>query len=165
MKVFTSQYFKNLILGAVQSNRLRLHVNVHNSHSEPCQKLFNAINTGSYIRPHRHSLDPKTECLLAVKGLFAFISFTNRGEIKSINLFGSEKYSEKLLVASGLELSANVWHTVISLVDESILFEVKEGPFNSSISKEFAPWAPEEGGPDAAEYLNLLQKKCRDKLK
>jgi cupin fold WbuC family metalloprotein len=141
-----------------------MHANVHNTHSEPCQKLFNAINLDSYIRPHRHALDPKDECLVAIKGLFALIIFSDHGSVKSITLFGSEKYSELLSIASGLEISAGIWHTVVSLLDESILFEVKSGPFDSASSKEFAPWAPEEESNDSIEYLFSLRQKSLELL-
>jgi len=64
-------------------------------------------------RPHRHSLDPKEECLIAVRGLFGLIEFSDHGGIESITLFGSEKYSQKFSIASGVSLPAGVWHTVV----------------------------------------------------
>jgi len=164
MKVFSNQYCEDLLSSAAQSQRLRAHANIHDSHDDHCQRLFNAINANSYIRPHRHSLDPKAECLIAIKGLFGFIGFTNKGDIESIILFGSEKYAEKLPIASGLELPAGVWHTVVSLVDQSILFELKAGPFDPNLAKEYAPWAPEEGGKDAQDYLITLRQRCLDQL-
>jgi cupin fold WbuC family metalloprotein len=164
MKVFSSQYFEELLSATSQSRRLRAHANVHRSYDEYCQKLFNAIQVNSYIRPHRHSLDPKDECLIAVRGLFGFIMFTDQGLIESITIFGSERYSDRFSISSGLELPSDVWHTVVSLVDESILFEVKSGPFDPSIAKELALWAPEEGGEDAAQYLETLKQKCLSEL-
>jgi cupin fold WbuC family metalloprotein len=160
MIVFSRRYFEDLLNTASQSQRLIAHANVHRSYADPCQKLFNAIKVNSYIRPHRHSLDPKEECLIAVKGLLAFIPFNDQGLIESVILFGSEKYSEKLSIPSGLELPSGVWHTVVSLVDDSILFEVKSGPFDPSLAKELAPWAPEEGDENAPQYLETLKKKC-----
>jgi hypothetical protein len=164
MKVFSRRYFEDLLNTASQSQRLRANVNVHHSYADLCQKLFNAIKVNSYIRPHRHSLDPRDECLIAIKGLFGFIMFSDQGLIESVILFGSEKYSEKLSIPSGLELPSGVWHTVISLEDESILFEVKSGPFNPSLAKEFALWAPEEGGEDAPQYLETLKQQCLSEL-
>ena len=164
MKVFSSQYFEDLIYEASQSHSLRAHANVHGSYADKCQKLFNAIQVDSYIRPHRHSLDPKDECLVAIKGLFGFIMFTEQGLIDSVNLFGSEKYSEKLSIPSGLELTSGVWHTAVSLVDNSILFEVKKGPFEPTLVKEFAPWAPMEGDKNANSYLMQLKKECLKQL-
>jgi cupin fold WbuC family metalloprotein len=157
MKIFTNTFFENLLLSAKKSDRLRASSNVHQSFEDPCQRLFNAVNISSYIRPHRHSLDPKNECLIAIKGLFALIIFSDEGAIKAITPFGSEKYIEKLSIPAGLELSAGVWHTVISLVENSILFEAKAGPFDPAVAKELAPWAPEEGVDNAKEYLEFLR--------
>jgi hypothetical protein len=53
---------------------------------------------------------------------------------------------------------------VVSLVDYSILFEVKKGPFEPSLAKEFAPWAPKEGDKKANSYLKQLKKECLTKL-
>jgi cupin fold WbuC family metalloprotein len=164
MIVFSRQYFENLLNAASQSKRLRAHANVHRSYGDECQKLFNAIKVHSYIRPHRHSLDPKDECLLAIRGLFGLIIFNDHGLISSITFFGGEKYSEKFLIASGLELPAGAWHTVVSLVDNSILFEVKNGPFEPSLAKEFAPWAPEERDATAVQYFETLKRKCLSEL-
>lgn len=160
MKVFSRQFFDDLLSTASQSQRLRAHANVHRSYTDQCQKLFNAIKVNSYIRPHRHSLDPKEECLIAIKGLFGFVMFTDQGLVESVTLFGSEKYVEKLSIPSGIELPAGVWHTVISLVDDSVLFEVKSGPFDPCLAKELAPWAPDEGDRNAFQYMETLKQKC-----
>ena len=101
---------------------------------------------------------------MAIKGLFGFIMFTEQGLIESVILFGSEKYSEKLSIPSGLELTSGVWHTVVSLAENSILFEVKKGPFEPTLAKEFAPWAPKEGDKNANLYLKQLRKECLKKL-
>lgn len=164
MKIFSSQYFDELLNTAARSQRLRAHANVHHSYADQCQKLFNAIKIESYIRPHRHSLDPKEECLIAVRGLFGLIEFSEYGDIESTTLFGSEKYSQQLSIASGVELAAGVWHTVVSLVENSILFEVKSGPFDPALAKEFAPWAPEEDSEYAQGYLYALRQIGGDQL-
>jgi len=165
MKIFSRQYFDELLITADRSYRLRAHTNLHHSHEDPCQKLFNAVKTDSYIRPHRHSLDPKEECLLAVVGLFALITFYDEGKIDLITLFGSEKHSQKGSIALGLELPASVWHTVVSLTDGSILFEVKSGPYNPNTAKEMAPWAPKEDSDEALSYLSGLKSQALKLLK
>ncbi len=164
MKVFSSRYFEDLQMAASQSKRLRAHTNVHRSYTDYCQKLFNAITVNSYIRPHRHSLDPKDECLMAIKGLFGVIIFTDQGLIESVEIFGSEKYSEKYSIPLGIELPADVWHTIVSLVDDSVLYEVKSGPFDPGLAKELAPWAPEEGSENVPQYLAILKQNCLSKF-
>ena len=127
-------------------------------------EVIQCVNTDSYIRPHRHSLDPRDECLIAVRGLFGLIEFNDQGDINSTTLFGSEKYSEQFSIAAGIELPTGVWHSVVSLVDTSILIELKSGPFDPSIAKELAPWAPEEGSENAPHYLESLMQECLHEL-
>ena len=158
IKTFTPDFLKSLTSEAEKASRGRCHFNIHDSYSDPCQRLFNAIGPYSYIRPHRHSIDAKDECLMAVKGLFALILFEDDGEVKQIVRFGSERYAfEDSRVCAGAELSAGTWHTVIALVPDSVLLELKAGPFDPHMAKEFAEWAPEEETASAEEYLRRLR--------
>ncbi len=165
MKVFSTQYICDLLNAAKKSQRLRSHSNIHESYEDKCQKFFNAIRSDSYICPHRHSPDSRDECLIAIKGLFGLITFNNVGIINSIVLFGGEIYAEKLSIATGVNLPAATWHTVVSLVDSSVLFEVKEGPFLPHLAKELADWAPKEGEINASDFLASLKQACLRELK
>ena len=131
---------------------------MHFHNEESCQRLFNAIGAESYIPPHRHSLDPKHECLLAVNGLLALIIFDDLGGIINVTKFGSEIYTQSDdQCVSGVEIPANIWHTVVSITPSATLFEVKAGPFIPEIAKEVAPWAPDELSGEALSYLNFLK--------
>ncbi len=158
-KEFSMEFLDNLSLSALDSLRGRKNFNLHLDHSEPCQKLFNAVGVDSYIPPHRHLEDPKEETLVAVRGLFALIIFDEVGGIISICKFGTEKFLAQGVSIIGVELSPDIWHTVVALVENSILLEVKSGPFIATIAKEIAPWAPEEGTSDGANYLSQLKLK------
>lgn len=154
MRVFSSDFLNDLEITARQNPRKRAHYNLHNSYKEPCQRLFNALEFGTYIRPHRHLTDPKVELLVAVRGLLAFVAFNEHGHVKEITRFGSCVTGEELAV--GLEVTPEIWHTVIPLVPGCLLLEVKAGPFDPYQPKDLAPWAPNEGTPDADAYLRLL---------
>ena len=154
MRVFSSDFVNDLEIAAKQSPRKRAHYNLHHSYSEPCQRLFNALEIGTYIQPHRHWSDPKVELLVAVRGVFAFIAFNDKGRVKEITRFGSVVSGEELAV--GLEVTPEIWHTVIPLVPSCLLLEVKAGPFDPDQFKDLASWAPSEGTPDADAYLRLL---------
>ncbi len=160
MKVFSFDDLDRLIKGAEKSERLRTHFNVHESYQDATQKIFIALKSDSYIRPHRHTLDPKEECLIAIRGLMSLVLFSDWGEVRSITLFGSEKYTEKMSVASGVQVSANDWHTVISLSEDSILFEVKDGPYDVNFSKEFSNWSPAEDCNSSINYLKKIKELC-----
>lgn len=134
---------------------MRQHLNIHQSYDEFCQRLFNAIDINSYIRPHRHSRDPKTESLFAIKGIFALVIFDEFGKPLDVVKFGTERFGAHL--ASGVELSPGTWHTIIALTEEAVLLEIKAGPFDPGAAKELASWAPEEGSSLAQAYLETLR--------
>jgi cupin fold WbuC family metalloprotein len=154
---FTSEFLNALTCDAEQSNRQRQHKNIHQHYSEPCQRLFNAIGVDSYIRPHCHSLDPKEECLIAVRGRLALLIFDDVGQVVQVVRFGAQVADAQPTISAGVNFSAGVWHTVIAEVPGSILFEVKSGPFNPEQAKDYATWAPEEDTPEADKYLMQLK--------
>ena len=78
------------------SPKHRQHHNIHESYQDPCQRFFNAIDMDSYIRPHRHLLDHKRECLIALYGIMALIVFNDTGKVVEIIRFGTEKHKKKL---------------------------------------------------------------------
>ena len=159
--IFSDAYLSSLIFEAEASHRLRQHRNIHRSYDDTCQRLMNAICVGSYIAPHRHHLDPRNECLIAVKGLFAAVIFDSLGKIAQIEFFGTQKVEN---VSVGLELSSETWHTVLAMEENSVLFEVKEGPFDPSQAKEYPPWAPAEGSSEAKSYHLKLMVQCQQQL-
>ena len=154
MKVFSADFLNELTAQAQGSPRKRQHRNIHESYADPCQRLFNAIEPGSYIRPHRHAADPRDELLIAVRGLMALVEFDEQGKATGVVRFGVDRNGEGLAVAA--EVPATTWHTVIALVPGCVLLEVKAGPFDPSQPKDLAKWAPDEGSPAALPYLNQL---------
>jgi cupin fold WbuC family metalloprotein len=154
MKIFNAKFLDNLSSDARVTPRKRMSENIHGSYLEPCQRLFNAIEPDSYIRPHRHSIDRRDELLIAVRGLMVLILFDDVGNLVRVVSFGSEKH--RLALSFGVEVPSSAWHTVISLSPGSVLLEVKAGPFDPERPKEKAPWAPEEGSSAAVEYLKRL---------
>lgn len=154
MKVFSASYLNDLTAQAQGSPRKRQHRNIHESYADPCQRLFNAIEPGSYIRPHRHAADPRDELLVAVRGSMALVEFDEQGKVTGVVRFGVDRNEEGFAV--GVEVPANTWHTVIALEPSCVLLEVKAGPFDPNQPKDLAPWAPDEGAPAALAYLDKL---------
>jgi cupin fold WbuC family metalloprotein len=156
MKVFSSGYLNELTAQAQYSPRQRYHRNIHESYSDPCQRLFNAIEPNSYIRPHRHAIDPRDELLIAIRGVMALVTFNEKGRVTKVVRFGADRNDEGLAI--GIEISANTWHTVLALEQGCVLLEIKAGPFDPNRPKDLAPWAPCEGLVGVGEYLNNLRK-------
>lgn len=157
IKRFSPEFLEILIEEAGQSPRFRQHRNTHKSYEDHCQRFLNAIGMDSYIRPHWHSLDPKTETLIAVRGMFALLIFEGDGTVQEVIRFGTEKYAEIEGLSVGVDLPPGTWHTIIALVPDAILLELKAGPFDSTAAKEPAPWAPAEGSVESFPYLQWLR--------
>jgi cupin fold WbuC family metalloprotein len=154
MKIFTANYLNDLSGQATHSPRQRQHRNIHQSYQEACQRLFNAIEPSSYIRPHRHATDPRDELLVAIRGVMALVTFDDQGHVIGVLRFGSEKHGHD--IAAGVEVPSNTWHTVIAMEPSCVLLEVKAGPFDPNKPKELAPWAPDEGSASYQSYLKQL---------
>jgi hypothetical protein len=59
-----------------------------------------------------------------------------------------------------VEIPPGAWHTLAILSPEAVLYEVIDGYFDPKTHKRFAPWAPSEANPAAAqEYLGDLLKR------
>ncbi len=154
MKAFDAEYLNDLTGQAKNSPRLRQHRNIHQSYQDACQRLFNAIEPGSYIRPHRHTSEPREELLIAIRGSMALITFNDQGSVTGILRFGSEKHGSDF--AAGAEVASSTWHTVVALETGCVLLELKAGPFDPNQPKDFAHWAPAEGSALAQGYLQGL---------
>lgn len=155
IKVFSIECLDQLVIQAKKSSRLRQHANIHINYADPCQRLFNAIEPDSYIRPHYHGI----ETLVAIRGLMAIITFNDDGVIEEVQRFGIGSSISTLKISAGIEIPSGKWHTVVSLMSGSILLEIKAGPFDPDMPKFFASWAPEEGTNDGKDYLKQLIKK------
>ncbi len=147
MKIINRGDLDLLSREASVSARLRKNLNLHDDYTDPCQRLFNAMEPGTYIRPHRHSDPPKPECFMAIRGKMALVVFSDDGTIDQVIPFGSD------CEVVAIDLPAAVWHSIISLEQGSVFFETKPGPYVALSDKDFAPWAPEEGSPEVEAYL------------
>ena len=96
--------------------RLRRNANFHLSESEPANRLLNAIEPGSYIRPHRH-LDPnKDETMVVVRGSLGMLWFRDDGVVAG-----------QALLSPGGNCVVNIphgcWHTLVALESGTVFFE------------------------------------------
>jgi len=50
----------------------------------------------------------------------------------------------------GIELAEGHFHTLVALAPDSVIFELKQGPYQPTTDKAFLPQFPPEGTPEAA---------------
>ena len=144
----------NLIKNAINSSRIsprkRIILPFHKSPSDNLHRMLNAIQPESYIQPHRHLDPPKAESIIVLKGSIIFVEFDNTGEIKNYVQLSSDSFN------IGIDIEPGVFHTFFALVEDTVLFEVKPGPYDQGTDKDFASWAPSEGTESAIDYLRNL---------
>ncbi|MFH1625965.1 MAG: WbuC family cupin fold metalloprotein [Pseudomonadota bacterium] len=138
---------------AKSSPRKRLNYNFHKSFNEPVQRFLNALEPATYLRPHKHENPDKTEVFILIKGRVLILEYHDSGEIKDYIVLDHK------LGNIGVEIGAQVWHSFIGLEEDSVLYEVKEGPFVESSVKHYPEWAPEEGTEEAKEFNEAILKK------
>ncbi len=135
MKQITFSELTEQSTAAAQSPRLRAHRNLHPELSDPVQRLAIAMEPGTYIRPHRH---PHTfELLIPLRGRFVVLNFDDEGTVIRRVVLGEE--------CAALEMDAGVWHAVLSLDPQGVIFEVKHGGYRPVEEGDYMPWAPAEG--------------------
>lgn len=135
---------------ALSSPRLRMNHNFHNGPEDTLQRLLNAMEPGTYVRPHKHESPDKREVFFALRGTLCLIEFGDNGEIIAHTILNAAKGN------FGAEIAERTWHSILSLEPGSVAYEVKDGPYSPIDDKNFASWAPQEGSPEVKSYLNQL---------
>jgi cupin fold WbuC family metalloprotein len=141
MKLIDQAHLQDLSLRAMASPRRRDNWNLHPTLDDPIQRFCNAIEPGTYVRPHHHTLEGRWELFLALAGAAAVVVFDDGGVLR-----------ERAVVRAGgpthgVEIPAGAWHTIAALEAHTVLFEIKPGPYSALTDKDFAQWAPLEGDP------------------
>lgn len=137
---------------AKRNSRKREILALQRGNADSLQRMVNAIEPGSYVQPHRHHAPPKAESVVLLAGSIGFVAFYEDGTLNHdacILLHRSRG-------AVALDCRESVWHSFFALEPDTVVFESKSGPFNPDTDKEFAPWAPPEGSPEAVAYLERL---------
>ena len=132
------------------SPRRRIILPFHKTDDDHCHRMLNALQPGSYIRPHRHLTPPKAETILVLKGSICFVIFDSAGRIE--NHFSLAAGGPRI----GIDIEPLFYHTLFALENDTVVFEVKKGPFSPVIAGDFAEWAPPEGLSAAETYLEKL---------
>ncbi|WP_339477790.1 MULTISPECIES: WbuC family cupin fold metalloprotein [unclassified Pseudomonas] len=137
--------FDGLTEKAAASPRGRQHHNFHEM-DEPCHRMAVGLQPSTYIPPHRHLSADKAETLLVLKGRLGVLIFDEAGTVvdKRILQVGGD--------CLGVDLPAGVYHGLVVLEADSLMFECKAGPYRPVGEGELAHWAPREGEAGVAQY-------------
>ena len=127
------------------SPRLRMNHNFHPQLNDPVQRLLNALEPWSYIRPHKHI--QKEESFVLLRGTVLAVIFDDEGSIR-------DHYVLNLSIGHlGVEFEEGCYHMLTALEPDSVVYEIKEGPYIPHSEDFSAPWSPKEGTPEGKEFL------------
>ncbi len=155
LALMTRQRLDDAVQQSRKSPRGRIIAPLHRSLSDPLHRMLNATQPGSYVRPHCHFDPPKSEAWIVLRGTVLFVTFFEDGGIREHLVLDAE--SETF----GVDLVPGHYHTLAALKPNTVIYEVKTGPYEETTDKSFAPWAPAEGTVEAQNYLRNLLEACR----
>lgn len=150
MKIISDQTLSELSQKAALLPRRRLNLNFHEELSDPINRMLNAFELGTYVQPHKHENPDKREVFIVLRGSLLLVIFDDSGNPIDFILLDPAKGTH------AIEIPAGVWHSVISLAQGTVVYEIKDGPYIQPLDKNFASWAPKEGDMDCENYLSRL---------
>lgn len=135
---------------AKKSPRKRKNLNFHTFAADPLQRMIHAMESDTYVQPHRHINPDKRETFLVLRGRVAAIEFADDGTVDQWTVLDASAGN------FAVDMAQRAWHSLIALEDGTVIYEIKDGPYNPSDDKYFAPWAPAEGDPGCLAYRDRI---------
>lgn len=134
--------------------RLRCNHNLHQE-ADPVQRFLNALQPGTYVRPHRHLRrrpGAGFECFVLLQGAIGVLLLDGQGVVRQ------RERLEAGGALQGLQIPEGSYHTLVALRPDSVMLEIKEGPYDPSGDKDFLASFPLEG----SEAARLQERAWRD---
>lgn len=108
-------------LQAKDSERLRMNYNFHDSLDAKAQRLLNALQPGTELVIHRH-IDT-AETYFVLRGSIKVLFYNDQKEL--IDEFLLNPKNDEY----GIHIPKGQWHTLEVLEEDTVIFEVKDGPY------------------------------------
>jgi cupin fold WbuC family metalloprotein len=138
---------------ATESPRHRFPLILHKQGAD-FNQVFNFMLANSYMAPHYHPSDEKSEYIHLVEGNITVIYFDDLGTVK--NLIKLEESTTKCI-----KVPPFTWHTYVILSRKALTYETMFGKYDPGTWKAVARWAPDETSVSASNYLKKLKKISR----
>lgn len=141
IKRLTQDLLDTIAQQARTSDRQRQNYNFHELH-ERVQRFLNVLQPGTYVRPHRHLRAPDVngfEFFLVLQGAIGMIVLDGDGQVlhtERVSATGETR---------AIELAEGTYHTLVALEPDTVMLELKEGPYDRTTDKEFLEQFPNEG--------------------
>ena len=128
MKIIDAYLLDLISEQAKTSPRLRMNYNFHETLDAKTQRLLNAMEPGTKLPIHRHQTTPETYIVL--KGSLKVLLYSDNHELISTIEVDPKKG------VFGVNLPAGQWHTIEVLETGTVIFEVKDGPYQPISDKD-----------------------------
>ena len=99
------------------------------------------------MRPHRHRRNGSGtgfECILVLQGTIGLVLFNSEGDIQQLLHLSTKGPTQDI------EVTEDQFHTLVALEADSVIFELKQGPYQPAQDKDFLNGFPQEGTTEAA---------------
>lgn len=147
LKRLDQSLFNQVAEQARQRDRLRCNHNLHQE-TDAVQRFLNVLQPGTYVRPHRHCREQKGsgfECFVVLQGAIGLLVLNEEGDLLEKEILRANG------PVKGIELAENQFHTLVALEPDSVIFELKQGPYQPSHDKDFITSFPPEGTLEARQ--------------
>ncbi len=139
MRYIKDKQLIELTKAAQNSNRKRKNFNFHQFDEDLVQRMLNAFEPHTYVKPHTHSNPDKREVFIILTGRLLVIFFDENGNIIDHIIL------DRNTGVFGVEIAPGEWHSATGLEKGTVVYEIKDGPYVQVEDKNFATWAPDEG--------------------
>ena len=147
---FDDALFARVAAEARLSPRRRMNYNFHRSTDDAVNRLLNAMHRGSYLPVHRHLSPSRSESCVVLRGSVGVTIYDDAGGVVTRRRVSADG------PCCGFDIEAGVWHGLLE--DDTVLFEVKRGPYAPITADNLAPWTPDaEDRQAVAEFINELE--------
>lgn len=150
MMKITGELIEEVTGKARTASRKRANHCFHDGDPDRIQRMLSVLEPGTYTRPHKHRDPDKREVFLIMRGKVAALEFNDEGDVIDHVIMTPGEGN------LGVEFPAKTWHALVALEKDSVVYEIKDGPYDKKTDKVFAEWAPEEGSDKAGEYIKKL---------
>ena len=137
IQLINTQLLDETSLKASLDSRLRMNHNFHSTLDDPLNRMINALEPDTYIRPHRHLNPPKPEAYILIRGEIDVLIFNEEGCLVRKETLCPDTGSY------GIDIPEGVWHSILVKKPQTVIYEAKPGPFAPLAVEDFAPWSPE----------------------
>jgi cupin fold WbuC family metalloprotein len=158
MLVIHDQLITEVIKEAKSSKRKRINYNFHKTYDARVQRMLNVMEPGTYVQPHKHENPDKVEAFIILKGKALVVEFNDNGDIITYCVISAGEGTY------GAEIAPRVWHCILPLELDTVVYEAKDGPYSALTDKHFATWAPKEGEKECDQYYKALLQRCNIQL-